>query len=291
MPFDGPYADKMEQYGFIPANHKAPQFFKVEARRLFDEKGVEIEGYRRIVNAELDKTLHIATDAYELVSNEEAFGQFELALAKSNLDLTDMQIATDYSGYGARVFRQYLLPAHKVEVKPGVEVALRAIMMNSYDGSMKFRGCSGAYNFVCANTSIFGTDYSKFEFSHRGKVDVSKAITGLIAAAEEHVGAAKRWQRWPEIAITDQQAILAAQALPKVTKSLGDHLIHAWLDARDDTGPQGGANLWTLFNVFTAWSSHDSSEVEGGKGEARFEREKRVAGLLTGKLWKELEAA
>jgi hypothetical protein len=291
MPFDGPYADKMTEYGFIPADHKAPQFFKVEARKMYDETGEEIEGYRRIVNSDLKKTLHFCTDAYSLVTNEEAFGQFELALAKSSLDLTDMQVATDYSAFGARCFRQYMLPAHIVQVKDGVDVALRIIMMNSYDGSMKFRGCSGAYNFVCANTSIFGTDYGKFEFSHRGKVEVSKAIAGLVTAAEEHVGVVQHWKRWPNIAVTDQQAIKAAQSLPKATKSRSDGLIHDWLDARDDRGPQGGPNLWALYNVFTAWASHDFNEIEGGKGDARFERERQVAELVNGKVWKELEAA
>src|SRR5262249_40031569 len=145
-----------------PANHAKPQFFPVVARRLFDEKGVELPGYKRIVRDDTGDTLHVATDSYQVVTNEEAFGAFEAAIETSTLDRTDMRIGTDYSGFGVRCFRQYLFPAHRVEIKKGVEVALRILMMNSYDGSLRFRGQAGAYNFVCANTSVLGKDYASF---------------------------------------------------------------------------------------------------------------------------------
>jgi hypothetical protein len=300
MPFDGTYQDMMAKHGFIPANHEQPKFFHVEARRLYDEKGVELDGWRRIYNADLDKTLHVATDRYELVTNEDAYGAFEDGLKKSSLDLTDMQLGTDFSAFGARCFRQYVLPAHMVRVKPGVDVALRFIMLNSYDGSTRFKGMSGAYNFVCANTSIMGKDYASFSFVHRGAIDLETAVAGLVKAAEEHVQGGERWSLWPRIAISDQQAISACKALPgtlggghgATPKSTIDHLVHAYLTARDTDGVQGGPNLWTLYNVFTAWSTHgEVLNVEGGLGQAKFDRERRVAALLDTKAWKALEAA
>jgi hypothetical protein len=295
MPFDNlPYADLMQQHGFIPANHAQPAFYPVTARRLFDEKGEELEGWKRIVREDTNRTLHVATDSYQVVSNEDAFGAFEQALRDSALDLADMQIGTDYAAFGARCFRQYLLPAHRVEVKPGNAVALRIIMMNSYDGSLKFRGQAGAYSFVCANTSILGTDYGKFSFAHRAgaDIDVAGAARGLIAAAEGHVATAAQWKRWPAIAVTDETAIAVFQTLPSASKSLVDHLVHAWVRARnDDANPQGGANLWALYNVLTAWSSHGESDVQGGRGAIRFEREVKVAKVIEGEPWKALAAA
>jgi hypothetical protein len=292
MPFDNlPYADLVEKHGFIPANHAAPVFFPVKARRLFDDQGHELPGWMRIVREDTGDTLHVATDKYQVVTNEEAFGAFEETLAKSSLDLTDMRIGTDYAHFGARCFRQYLLPAHRVQVKPGVEVALRLLMLNSYDGSLRFRGQCGAYNFVCANTSIMGTDYASFAMRHTGTIDVPKAIAGLTQAAEEHILTAKRWQAWPHIPVSDAQAIAVCASMPAATETLTDHLVHAYLRARDDGSAQSGANLWTLYNTLTYWSSHGDTTIKGGRGQARFDREKRVAGLIGGKVWAELADA
>src|SRR4051812_20805483 len=102
MPFDLPYHDLMSEHGFVPADHHAPQFFPVAARRLYDEAGHELDGWKRIVREDTDKTLHVATDAYQVVTNEDAFGAFETALRESSLDLTGMQVATDYAGEGLR---------------------------------------------------------------------------------------------------------------------------------------------------------------------------------------------
>lgn len=295
MPLDfiSGYADQMDKYGFIPADHAAPKFFPVEARRLFDEKGVELPGYKRIVREDTGDTLHIATDAYRVVTNEEAFGAFEDALRKSTLDLTDMRIGTDYANGGCRVFRQYLLPAHMVEVKPGVEVALRLLMLNSYDGSVAFQGRAGAFNFVCANTSIFGTDFGNFKMRHTGSLDVTKAITGLAQAAEKHIEETRRWKEWPKIGVTDLQAIHIFNTIPQVTKGLRDHLAHAWIKARDEDEKQGGPNAWALFNVLTRWATHqdeaaDDEAIRKGRAAQRFERETRVAKVIEGVAWKEL---
>lgn len=291
MPFDGPYADLVAKHGFIPADHAAPKFFPVKARKLFDEMGTELPGWLRIVREDTGDTLHVATDKYQVVTNEEAFGAFEDALHSSTLDLTDMQIGTDYSNGGARCFRQYLLPAHRVEVKPGNEVALRLLMMNSYDGSMKFRGQCGAYSFVCANTSIVGKDYAQFSMRHSGKIDVPKAIAGLTQAAEEYLETARQWKLWPQITVTDEQAMAVCGDMPLATTTLTDLLVHAWLRAKTGSGPQTGPNLWTLYNTLTAWSSHTDDTLKTGRGQVRFDREKRVAALLEGKVWKALQEA
>lgn len=289
MPLDAmnsPYAKQMEDFGFIPSDHSAPKFFPVECLRVFDEKGHELPGYKRIVRSDTGVTLNVATDSYQVVSNEEAFGGFESALAESSLDLTDMRIGTDYSHNGARCFRQYLLPAHTAKVGKS-DIALRLIMMNSYDGSLAFRGQSGFYNFVCANTSVSGTDLASFKMRHTGGIDVPKAIAGLAKAAEAHVLESARMQAWPQIGVSDTAARAVMETIPQSTKTLVDDLVHRWLKARDEDEVQGGPNLWCLYNTLTAWATHG----ERAKSNIRFDREQRVAKLMQGKAWKELADA
>lgn len=288
MPLDAPmtYHQMMERDGFVPANHAKAQFFPVELRRLFDDRGVELEGWRRVVRTDTDATLYVHSDSYKLVSNEECFAAFEEALAASSLDTADMRVATDYAAGGARVFRQYLLPGHRVQVKPGVEVALRLLMFNSYDGSVAFTGRSGAYNFVCANTAVSGRDFASFRMRHAGEMDVGKAIKGLTEAAERYVADAARWRSWPEIAVSDLQAIAVFREFPSPTDALTNELTRRWVEARDQDERQGGANLWCLWNVLTAWATHGSeSRVQ------RFEREARVAKACEGATFRRLAGA
>jgi hypothetical protein len=285
MPLDalGPYAGLAAKHGFVPADHAAPRFFPVAARRLFDEKGHELPGYKRIVREDTGDTLNVTTDAYEVITNEEAFHAFEEAIRISRLDIAGMMIGTDFSHGGARVFRQYLFPAHMVPVKPGVDVALRIIMLNSYDGSLAFRGTTGAFNFVCANTSILGREVAGFRLKHGKGADIGRGAEVLVAAAESFVEETARWREWPGIPVTDAQAIALFGALPQSTKALVEHLTLAWVQARDAEGPQSGPNLWTLYNVLTAWATH--AEARAQKAQARFDREERVRRLLGAKDW------
>lgn len=288
MPFDLPYADLMEKHGFISADHAAPRFFPVEARKLYDEKGHEVDGYRRIVNADTNKTLNVTSVGYSLITNERLFSELEDKLRESKLDLTDMRIGTEFARDGARVFRQYMLPAHRVTVKPGVDVALRILALNSYDGSSRCTGRAGAYNFVCANTSIFGTDIAGFKLRHSGDLDLSGAVAGLVKAAEDHVAEASKWRVWPDIRITDVAARALIQTMPGISRVVVDYLVHRYLVARDTDELQGGPNLWTLYNVLTAWSTHGEVD-EKRKGnfgaQVRSDREEVVRKTVTGAHW------
>jgi hypothetical protein len=292
MPFDNlptPYADLMTKHGFIPSNHASLNFEKVEVRDLFDDKGDKLEGWQRVVNVDRNATIHVVTDQYKLVPNEVCYAAFEDALHRSNLDLTGMHIGTDMTHGGGRTFRQYLLPAHNVPVKPGVDVALRIIMLNSYDGTLAFRGLAGAFNFVCANTSILGNKAADFTIRHVGKIDIDAAARQLVAAAEGFVQETEGWKVWPSIRVTDTQAIDVFKAIPAVNESTLEHLSLQWLRARDGDSAQSGPNVWTLYNVLTAWATHTASRSNGAA--ARFQRDGAVRKVIDGKVWKELVAA
>jgi Domain of unknown function (DUF932) len=297
MPFDNlPYSELADRYGYIPASHAAPQLWGAESRKLFDEHGEEIPGYFRIARQDNGKTVHVHSDSYAFVDNRTAFAQFEDAIEASDLDADGMLVATDYSGAnGERVFRQYLFPAHQVTVRPGVEVALRIIMLNSYDKSAAFTGRAGAYSFVCANTSIFGNDIGNFRIKHAGQIDSEAAVRGLVQAAGQHVTATQRMKIWPQIDLDDKVALALLGKLEGVSEAQVDRLVHSWVVAKDDDGPQGGTNMWALYSTLTAWATHGDESLGGmagrmaGKGalgiKQRIDREKRVAQLVSSKAW------
>jgi uncharacterized protein DUF932 len=288
MPFD---LMDTEKAGFMPMNHRTIQPIPAEALKVFDARGEEIPGYHHIVRGDTGKTIRVCSDSYTLVQNDFAIATVEDALAKSTLDRADMQFGIDYSHDGARMFAQWLLPAHTEKVKSGVEATLRLIMLNAYDGSTAFSGRSGSYNWACANQAVAGKDFGSFRFIHTGEIDVEEAVKKLTLAAEDHVEQAKRWREWPEIAVTDEQACTALCALPGASDAQVDALVHAWLKARDDTdNVQSGANLWCLYNVLTAWATHDPSAPKQ-RAQKLFDRQRRVAQVIDGEVWKELAAA
>ena len=292
MPLDalaGPFADLAAKHGFIPANHREPNFEAVTLRPVYDQHGEPILGYQSVWNETRRKTLAVHSDSYALIPNEAISGAFREALDLSSLDTTGMLVAQDYSHEGARFFEQYVLPAHVVEVKPGVEVALRLVNFNTYDGSGAARGVAGALNFVCANTSVAGNEAARFSFRHTGKGhDIKGAAERMVAAAEAFALEARAWRDWPQIPVDDQQAVAVFKAAPGASESIVEHLTLAWVTARDRDVVQGGANLWCLYNVLTAWATHTASRSNGV--QARFTREGVVQKALATKEWKLLAA-
>jgi hypothetical protein len=294
MPLDAltTYADLAKQHGVVPADHQAPRFFPVSARKVFDERGDELPGWLRIARDDTGSTLNLASEGYKLITNEMAFEAFEAAIRSSNLSWRNMMIGTDFSHGGARVFRQYLFPDHMVQVKPGVDVALRIIMLNSYDGSLAFRGTAGAFNFVCANTAIIGREVAGFRIRHSGSNDITGGIKSLVGAAEAFVEETDRWKTWPLIDVTDAQAIEVFKKIPQATEPLVADLSLRWLRARDHDLKQGGPNLWCLYNVLTAWATHDATKGKDSFAHTRHEREVRVRKVIDGDAWADiLEAA
>jgi len=287
MPFDTAILNG----DFTPMNHREVQPIGANALRCFDEAGREIPGYHHIVNGETGATIRVAPDTYTVVQNATACDAIENALRLSKLDLTDGRFGVDYSHDGARMFAQWILPAHTALVRPGVEATLRVVLFNSYDGSAALQGRIGAFNWVCANTSVTGKEFASFRFTHSGEIDLIPAVKRLAIAAEEHAEQVKRWETWPAISVSDQQVRAVMTALPKASEAQQDALIHAWLKARDEDPLQGGPNLWCLFNVLTAWASRDPDGGGANKAQRNWDRESRVAQLVEGKVWQEIQTA
>lgn len=303
MPFDNlPYGDLAERLGFVPANHQTAQPYGAEIRPVFDERGEPIADFNRLVREDTGETLQVMGKSYSVIENRFIFAEIEKSIAASGLDPTGMIVATDYAGPRlTRCFRQYVLPAHTETIRPGVDIALRLIFWNSYDGSLKFTGRAGHYSWVCANTSVMGKDLSSFGIRHAGDFDAAKAIAGLVAGAEQQVRQAKRLREWPKIGVSDAQAREIICAMDRVSDAQIDHLVHQWVQAKDDGGPQGGSNLWALFSVLTAWSSHGdhaaggmaarTAKRGGQSAGVRAQREEQVARVIDCEEWKEVEAA
>lgn len=273
------FASLMDQHGFIPMNHTAPQFFPVGTDAVYDEKGNKVPNYKRVVRQDTGDTLAIHTDSYSLVPYEEHFEMFEEAIRNSGLPIDGMRVGTDMSDNGARIFRQYLLPAVTHEVD-GQKIALRFVMFDSYNGTAAFTGRSGFFNFACANQSFFGKSLLNVKFKHTGDLsgrvrDAAEALTGSVLAFREEV---KRLESWPNVKVDATLATMLLQALPQGNRTLTNDLTARF--ARES-----GQSLWDFYNLLTNWATH------GVGAKTSNDRGKRVLDLVEGKDWRAVEFA
>ena len=275
------YDELMSKYGFIPANHVAPINFEVELNGIYDRQGRKIPGHRAVVRSDTGDTLAVHSDKYSLVPYQVHFDAFERAIGQSNLDTTGMRIGTDLTDNGARIFRQYLFPAHHVLVNSGRGermVALRILMFDSYDGSAKFRGKAGGFDFVCANESVSGKEIDSIAFMHVGELELKivAAAQQLTQASERFIESMDRLQRWPAIDLKVIEFSELVADMPQSNKRLVDELTAEF-------AKHEGRNLWDAHNLLTRWATH------GIPPKTKADRQQRIGELAEGELWHGLE--
>jgi hypothetical protein len=281
------YDGVMQAHGFIPANHDKPDWFPVSIGKLYDERGRPVPGYKRVQRDDSGDTLAVHSAKYALIPYEQQFAAFDRELQMSGLDLKDMAIGTDMTHNGARCFRQYVLPAYTIELPNKRNLAMRFVMFGSYDGSSSFHGRVGGYDFVCANTSVFGKSILELKVRHVGDEAgigqrIDRAVERLVAAAQAYTDNAERLRRWPAIRLDIADAKSLFRSLPQSTPALVDHLVARFAEAET-------SSLWSAWNVLTTWSSHPATT--SNKAQVRADREKRVTTLVEGKDWKDYEPA
>lgn len=275
------YAELMDRHGFIPANHVEPIDFTVELNGIYDRQGRRIPGHKAVIRSDTGDTLAVHSDKYSLVPYQVHFDAFEKAIKGSGLRWETMRIGTDLTDNGARIFRQYLFPDHQVTFDSGRgerTVALRILMFDSYDGSSRFRGMAGAYDFVCANTSVSGKAIDEIGFKHVGdmEIKIDDAALRLTHSAERFIEEMNRLSSWPQITLKPVEFSELVADMPQSNPRLVDQLTAGF--SRDE-----GRNLWDAHNLLTTWATH------GIPIKTAADRQKRVGLLVEGALWQGLE--
>jgi Domain of unknown function (DUF932) len=276
------YDEVMDKYGFIPANHIKPIDFEVLLNGIYDKQGRRIPGHKAVVRGDTGDTLAVHSDKYSLVPYQVHFDAFEKAIDLSGLDKTGLRIGTDLTNNGARIFRQYLFPAHMVKFDSRYHgersVALRIVMFDSYDGSSKFRGMAGGFDFVCANESVSGKEIDAIGFKHVGDMEtkIADAADRLTGSAERFIEEMNRLQHWPKIGLKSLEFSELVAALPQSNNTLVDAMTAEF--ARHN-----GVTLWDAYNLLTRWATHSIPP------KTKADRQKRVGELVEGELWQGLE--
>jgi hypothetical protein len=268
-------------------NHTAPQFFPVEAGPIYDDKGKVIYGHQRIYRGDSGDTLAVHSSSYTMVPYERHFALFEDAIRESRLNKEGLMVGTDMSDNGARIFRQYLFPNEMFEIHDRLgqvsKIALRIAMWDSYNGSSRFIGKSGYFNFACANCAMIGKSLLDVSYKHVGAMEqkVSFAAEKLVGAADTFIAEFKRMEKWPKIDLPVPTFSDALSALPQHNPRLINELVAEYARGDDHS-------LWGASQLMTNWATHDLHKSKLN-AKTQHERQKRVSDLIESVDWVEIE--
>tara|TARA_R110000824_G_scaffold2028_4_gene9848 strand:+ start:931 stop:1800 length:870 start_codon:yes stop_codon:yes gene_type:complete len=252
MPFDNlPYAEKIVEHGFVPANHHEPQFFEVGCEPIFRNDSDD-RYWQRVFNRDTNNTIEIHSSRYALVPYEESVAAVQEAMRSNNVDTTDMQCSMDMTTNGGRLFYQAILPAY-TRLEGDKAIALRIIMFDSYDGSCAFTIRGGLYKFVCANQAIIpysGGEYQHIRARHTTNINerIPEIIDTLLGAIVDYEGQMERRVYWEETSLDVPQAYKLLETM-KVSKSVRDHIYQEFVHQSD-------WSMASLDDVLTSWATH-----------------------------------
>lgn len=260
-----------------------PADFPVAMEDVFDSAGNRISGFKRVARLDTLGTLAVHTDSYKLVTHREVIDHFDAAIEASPLDRTDIAIRSDISHDGARLFRKYVFPAHRINIgRDGRvdEVDLQIVLKNSYDGTMSATFQAGGFRLICSNGLVIGKEIARAKSRHTNGFDIETLSSGLVSAVEAYTTEGERWRAWSLVPVTLKQAMLVFKSIPGSNEKMLGVLTETWADQSEHT-------LWTLYNVLTGWATH--SEARANAAAARDARDERVGRVISAKVWKDLE--
>ena len=139
--------------------------WKVEAKPIYNDKGIEIPGFKANTRDIDDKVLGLVSNRYKLVQNSEAF------------DFTDSLIGGDvkYETAGSllggkRIFLLARLPEKKIL---GDDFDNYICFTNSHDGTGAIQACMTPVRVVCQNTLnlALGNATRKWSTKHIGDIE------------------------------------------------------------------------------------------------------------------------
>jgi hypothetical protein len=277
MPFDNlPYAEKISQHGFVPANHAEPQFFDVGIERIFANENNE-RYWQRVYNKDTDETIEIHSSRYGLTDYRVSTAALLDSLNSNEIDTTDMHLSFDMTENGGRLFVQALLPAYTTLEGTRAE-ALRIIMFDSYDGSCSFSIRAGRYKFVCANQAVIpysGGEYGHIKARHTTNImeRTPEIIDTLLGAIHDFKTVQSRRALWDEVRLEADQAYELLSSM-KVSKSVRDHIYQEFV--QDLSWSMAG-----LDDCLTTWATH----YKDPNVKTQIERQHVVAALEGSKPW------
>jgi len=121
------------------------------------------------------------------------------ALYENDINPVDIEAELKLTEYGERMALSLFLP-HKYDYTVGEKdsMSLRLELLNSVDGSTRFRVLMGWFRLVCTNGLVIGVTRAEFRRRHTGDLhveDIAKVLADGIRDSETEKANLDKWRR------------------------------------------------------------------------------------------------
>lgn len=138
---------------------------------------------KAVIRTDTNQVIGFVSDKYGLVKHLEVMNSFKAVIDKEKYE---EKIVMSHNG--AKLFAIFSFPDKKIQGAEGDEVIMRAVVINSYNGSNSLQIMLGAFRLVCSNGMILGDtmfDYSAKHFQNG--IDTSMIMESFSALNEKFV--------------------------------------------------------------------------------------------------------
>lgn len=279
-------------------------FFPPDGRK----QPIKFDGYKALIRANEDyrgqegvqitpRVLSVVRDSYRVMQNKDLFNAVTREMCKAFGDnaVADAKLVERVADHGGWCMWDVTFPTIKREVRNS-EVALRSIVINSFDGSTSVRCYNGAIDFFCTNGMVRG-EYEHAVFRHNSDTILDRFADRLKATIGTFDAHMLVLREWGDISITPGDVNNWCTKLVyngKLTHAKSTAIFARFMEE----AKVRGFNVWALYSALTHLSTHSEGTVFAPRGDAAarprlaFKREQDVMQLTnTARWWEVKEAA
>lgn len=273
-------------------------FFPVVERPLkftaADGKQYDVPGHKALVrshpnNRNIPVVLSIVGEDFQLVTNRELFTGFEEQLYRL-FPSDKVHVRSQRTALGARVRRTYRCDVtQRQSAKLGDVIAFELYASNAYGGgSLRYGWMTEVL--ACTNLAVLAADKEAIVRRHTGGIVIENIANDVHRFSASFGEAYNRMETWGDIDVTPAKAGDLLEHFPGGSERFREFIVNHCMCGVDTV------NFWKLFNVITAWSSHNALQpvrrtAEDNVNGVLWNRQERVRQWINNPEVKKLLAA
>lgn len=268
-------------------------FFDVAIKplnELIAGTGFNAPDHQVVVNLDNGMVIHTPKKQYKLTKHADAYNTVNNIineLAESGLINIDGVVIKDSCLYlGGRTIREYFFPHELININ-GDNVAMRLVVINSYDGSTNFSVQCGGFRLVCCNGIVSGDRIVSLNAQHSSGFCLNSIRPQLLSAIKQYKAAGNYWHKLYKTKLSDLQAERIIMEFSKNSGKVSIAKVNGFTNLWKQHKKDIGANYWAMLQVLTFWATHHCVSQRSLKNAPFmvYQRQNQINQFMNTSLW------
>lgn len=268
-------------------------FFNVEIKPLSElmaGSGIAAPDHQVVVDMDNKTVIHTPKNQYKLTKHVDAYNAVNEAineLADKGLINIDGAVIKDSCLYkGGRTIREYFFPSEIIKIK-GDNIAMRLVVINSYDGSTNFSVQCGGFRLVCCNGIVSGDRIVSLNAQHSSGFSLDSIRPKLLSAINQYKKAGDYWDKLYQTKLSDLQAERILMEFSTNSNKLSIAKLNGFTQLWKQHKKDIGANYWAMLQVLTYWATHQevSKRSQQNAPFMVYQRQNQINSFMQTKAW------